>query len=135
MMNKISLKQFAFFILFISLSACAVMKKEVNYTKNWSGTDVPGHTSAAFEDFNGKQAFDLKLSKKGPFYFKYSTTMERGKLHFTLKSSSKVILSKDLQGSSQDSIRIDNANDEKYSIILQAAEAAGKVDFRYGSIE
>lgn len=135
MMNKISLQQFAFFLLFIGLSACSMVKNKVGYTKNWSGTDIPGHTNATFTEFNGKQVFDLKLLKKGPFYFKYSTNIQEGKLHFTLKSSSQVILSKDLQGSSQDSIRIENVNDESYSIILQATEAAGMVDFRYAAIE
>jgi hypothetical protein len=133
-MNRISLKPLTFLLFTSSFTACSVVKNNINYTKDWQGSDVPGHNFATFQDFNGKQEFDLKLPANGPFYFKYVTAVQKGQLHFTLKSSSKEIISKDLQGSSQDSIRIEKVAGEKYKIVLEADHAAGKFDFKYGAL-
>jgi hypothetical protein len=123
----------AFFVV-ILLSACSPLKKTVGYTKNWNGSDVPGHNYATFDDFNGTQKFNLKLSGSGNFYFKQVTELRTGKLQLTLRSPTRTIFSKDLQGSETDSIQVDNSKNEQFQIILNGDHAAGKVDFKYANL-
>ena len=118
----------------ILLCACAPLKNSIGYTKNWNGSDVPGHNYATFDDFNGTQKFNLVLTGAGNFYFKQVTELRTGKLQLILRSPTRTIFSKDLQGSESDSIQVDNSKNEKFQIILNADHAAGTVDFKYGSL-
>ena len=119
------------FLILLLINACSPLPKAVGYTKNWNGSDVPGHNFATFEDFNGTQKFNLKQNGAGNFYFKRITELRTGKLQLVLKSPSRTIFSKDLHGSEVDSIHIDNSKNEQFQIILNADHAAGKVDFQY----
>jgi len=116
------------------LSACAPLKNSIGYTKNWNGSDVPGHNYATFDDFNGTQKFNLKLTGTGNFYFKQNTELRTGKLQLILKSPTRTIFSKDLQGAEIDSIQVDNSKNEQFQIILNADHAGGKVDFKYANL-
>jgi hypothetical protein len=115
----------------LTITSCSILHKAPITTKNWSGSDVPGHTYASFDYLSGTQKFDLKLNKKSTFYFKYATNIKRGKLHLSLESPTRVILSEDLHGAQADSIQVGNPNGEKIQIVLVGAKAAGKFDFVY----
>lgn len=118
-------------LTFTILSSCSILPKSGLHTKNWKGSDLPGHNYATFDYLNGTQKFDLKLNKKGPFYFKYETNIKSGKLHFSLESPTRVIISKELHGAKTDSIQVDNPANENFQIILIGSHAAGSVDFKY----
>lgn len=102
-----------------------------NYTKNWQGSDIPGHCYATFDDFNGKQDFKIKLLKKEGFNFKYSTTLTKGTLRLTIKSGSKTIYEKELKGSISDEVKIENSQGGKFKFIFMAKHAKGSFDVRY----
>lgn len=118
-------------ILFITLS---LWLQWPNYTKKWNGSDLPGHSYAAFEDFNGKQGFKVKLQKSNRFYFKYLTNLKNGRLHLLLKSSKKIILDKDLSGSESDEFEIENAHGDQYKFIFTASHAEGSFDISYNNL-
>lgn len=102
-----------------------------NYTKNWQGSDLPGHSFAKFERFSGKQDFKIMLNKNGNFIINYKTTVEKGALHLEVKSSSQTVLSKNLSGSEAGQIKILNPGGEKYTFIFKAKEAKGSFDITY----
>jgi hypothetical protein len=114
----------------VLLSSCS-LKHGFNYTKMWNGDDNPGHCSASFEEFNGKQDFDIKHDANDQFYVKYTTRTESGKLHLKIKLSSKVILDRDLIGDVRDSIKIDHADGGRMKLIFEADHAKGSFDVRY----
>jgi hypothetical protein len=124
-------------ILFVALtlSSCSLLPKAGPHTKNWNGSDLPGHTYATFDYLNGTQKFDVKVSKTGTFYFKYATDIRSGKLHLSVESPTRVILSKNLHGAQADSIQVGNPAGETFQIILIGSRAAGKVDFRYADVK
>lgn len=115
----------------MAFTSCSLLHKAPMTTKNWNGSDVPGHTYASFDYLSGTQKFDIKVDKKATFYFKYATNIKRGKLHLSLESPTRVILSEDLHGPQADSIQVGNPGGEKIQIILVGSRAAGKVDFVY----
>ena len=111
---------------------CGVLLLQLpNYTKKWEGSDLPGHSYAKFEDFNGKQAFDIKLDKKDSFTLKYATVLKKGKLHLEIKSSDKTVLNKDLSGSESGELIIKNTEGKKYKFIFKAKHAEGSYDITY----
>lgn len=105
-----------------------------NYTKKWVGSDVPGHSFAKFEDFNGKQDFKVKLDKKDSFLFNYNTNVNAGALHLTVKSSGKTLLDKDLKGSESGQLKVENTSGEDYKFIFKAKHANGSFDITYKKI-
>lgn len=115
----------------LTFTSCSILPKSALHTKNWKGSDLPGHNYSSFDYFNGTQKFDVKLDKKGLFYFKYATNIKSGKLHFSLESPTRTIISKDLHGAQSDSIQVDNPRAENFQIILVGTRAAGSVDFSY----
>ena len=121
----------ACFLVAAMLVSCSVMKNKIGYTGKWNGSDVQGHNFASFEDFNGKQDFEIKPNGKNSFYLKYLTNVERGKLHMEIRSSSKSFLSKELTGKVSDSVYIDNTGSEKIKLILEATHADGSFDIKY----
>lgn len=125
-MNKLRLSLAAASVL--AIVSCSVGK---NYTKKWNGTDVPGHTFASFEQFNGKQEFEIKHSGSAPFYIKYLTEVGSGKLHMEIKSKFKSFLSKDLSGKMADSVYVNNESGEKIKLVFEAANAQGSFDVKY----
>jgi hypothetical protein len=121
----------ACFLVAAMLFSCSVMKNKIGYTGKWNGSDIQGHNFASFEDFNGKQDFDLKPGGKNSFYLKYLINVEHGKLHMEIRSSSRSFLSKDLSGKVSDSVYIDNTSGEKIKLILAATHADGTFDIKY----
>lgn len=113
----------------ITITSCSVLNK--NYTQKWSGSDVPGHTFASFEQFNGKQEFEIKRSGNGPFYIRYMTEVRSGKLHMEIKSKSKSFLSKELSGKMTDSVYVNNESGEKIKLVFEASNAEGSFDVKY----
>jgi hypothetical protein len=105
-----------------------------NYTKKWEGSDVPGHSFAKFEDFNGKQDFKIKLDKKDSFVFNYKTDVKAGTLHLDVKSLGKTVLAKDLKGSESGELKIVNTRGENYKFIFKAKHANGSFDITYKKI-
>lgn len=102
-----------------------------NYTRSWNSSDTPGHCYATFEDFNGKQDFKVKLLKNESFNFKYSANLTKGKLHLAVKSGSKTIYEKDINGSESNELKVDYIKGEKYKFIFTATHANGGFDVRY----
>lgn len=109
---------------------CAVLLFQT-HTKNWEGTDTPGRSFAKFESFTGKQDFKVKLDKNGNFSFKYKTILEGGSLHLEVKSKSKTIFSKDLEGSQQGLVEVLNPKGEQYMFAFKAKNAQGSFDVSY----
>jgi hypothetical protein len=118
----------------LTISSCSLIQHGPSKTKNWKGSDDPGHTYATFDYLSGTQKFDLKVSQKGTFYFKYETNIKAGKLHLSVESPTRLILNKDLHGQQTDSIQVGNPAGEKFQIILVGSRAAGKVDFKYADL-
>jgi hypothetical protein len=102
-----------------------------NYTKHWEGSDVPGHSFAKFERFNGKQTFNIKLDKNESFQFNYKTNVVKGTLHLEVKSKSKTVLSKDLRSKESGELTVQNPKGEQYKFIFKARDASGNFDITY----
>jgi hypothetical protein len=109
----------------------ALLLQQMNYTKSWKGSDLPGHSFAKFDGFNGKQDFRMKLDTNDSFIFYYKTTLTRGALHLEVRSSSKTVLSKDLNGSEAGHVEVSNPRSEKYKFIFKAKDASGSFDITY----
>ena len=107
----------------------------MSYTKQWNGSDVPGHNYASFTDFNGQQNFNITLPSKGLYYFKYSVMVNRGELIMKIKSSSKEIVSIPINGMLTDSIRIHNIDNERYKLFFIAKHADGNFDISYALLK
>lgn len=101
------------------------------HTKNWEGTDTPGRSFAKFESFTGTQDFKVKLDKNASFSFKYKTILDGGSMHLEVKSKSKTILSKDLEGSQEGMIEVLNPRREQYTFVFKAKNAGGSFDVSY----
>ncbi|MBB6499058.1 hypothetical protein [Pedobacter cryoconitis] len=102
-----------------------------NYTKKWQGSDLPGHSYATFEDFNGKQDFNVKLDKKDGFTLKYTTVLKKGQLQLEIKSSDKTVLQKNLSGSESGEVTVKNTEHKKYKFIFRAKHADGNYEITY----
>jgi len=112
----------------------ALLLQQQNYTKNWQGSDLPGHSFAKFDRFNGKQDFRIMLNENDSFIFKYKTTLEQGALYLEVKSSSQTVLSKDLTRSEVGQLKILNPRGEKYKFIFKAKDASGSFDITYNRL-
>jgi hypothetical protein len=93
-----------------------------HYTRKWEGSDMPGHSHAKFEDFNGKQTFKIRLDKKDSFVLNYQVVLDSGELHLEIKSPSQTVLSRGIS---------ENRKGEKYQFILKAKHARGSYDVKY----
>lgn len=116
------------------LVLAALILQFPNYTKKWEGSDLPGHSFAKFEDFNGKQDFKVKLDKQDSFLFNYKTALNTGALHLTVKSSGHTVLDKELKGSESGELKIRNTRGENYKFIFKAKHANGSFDITYKKI-
>ncbi|WP_158797120.1 hypothetical protein [Pedobacter sp. L105] len=105
-----------------------------NYTKHWDSHETNGHNDAKFEEFNGKQKYEVKLPANGDFSFKYTSVTKKGKLHLVVKSSSKMVLDKDLIGSDSGELKIENPKGEKYNYIFTAVHAEGSFEVNYKAL-
>lgn len=111
---------------------CSVLLlQQLNLTRDWSGTDLPGHSFAKFEHFDGTQKFDIKLDKKDSFIFNYKAAVKKGTLRLEVKSSTKTVLSKDIKESEEGTLKILNPKGEKYKFILTGKDAQGNYDVTY----
>ena len=84
------------FVAILIIVSCSIINK--NYTKNWQGSDLPGHIYATFDGFNGKQDFNAKKFANGSMSVKYSTDVPTGEMHLEIKCNSKVVLNRDVSG-------------------------------------
>jgi hypothetical protein len=103
----------------------------MNYTKNWQGSDLPGHIYATFDGFNGKQEFNAKSFANGRMNVKYSTDVPTGEMHLEIKCNSKLVLNRDVSGKVRDSVLFENPGNEPVQFIFKAKNAAGKFDLTY----
>jgi hypothetical protein len=103
----------------------------MNYTKNWQGSDLPGHIYATFDGFNGKQEFNAKSFANGRMNVKYSTDVPTGEMHLEIKCNSKLVLNRDVSGKVRDSVLFENPGNEPVQFTLKAKDAAGKFDLTY----
>jgi hypothetical protein len=115
----------------ILASACSSIKQGMNYTKNWQGSDLPGHIYATFDGFNGKQEFNAKSFANGRMHVKYSTDVPTGEMHLEIKCNSKLVLNRDVSGKVRDSVLFENPGNEPVQFIFKAKNAAGKFDLTY----
>lgn len=121
------------FVLFIS--SCGILQNKEGFSsRNWNGSDTPGHTYAKFEYLNGPQEFDVKLDKEGPFNFKYAFGLSQGSIVFTLQSGSRTLLNQTFSGNATDSLTIKPEPNEKFKMILKATNAQGNFDLKYSPI-
>ncbi|RYE27524.1 MAG: hypothetical protein EOP45_00920 [Sphingobacteriaceae bacterium] len=133
-MNQKLIFRASLFCLLITLTACSsTLKRSVNYTGKWSGSDLPGHNYATFEDFNGHQNFSITPTSKGTLYIKYVATVAKGTLNLKISSPKKTIVSKTISGTIADSVLVANSNQERLSILFDASHADGSFDLKYGS--
>lgn len=112
-------------------SACSALKQSMNSTKNWQGSDPPGHIYATFDGFNGKQEYNAKSFANGHMHVKYSTDVPTGEMHLEIKCNSKTVLNRDVSGSVRDSLLVENPGNEPGQFIFKAKDAAGKFDLTY----
>jgi len=100
-------------------------------TNNWEGSDLPGHSYAKFDRFNGKQDFKIKLDESASFIFHYKTSLKKGELHLELKSAKKTVFSKMLQATDTGEIKVLNPKGDKYKFTFRAKDASGSYDITY----
>jgi hypothetical protein len=112
-------------------TACSSIKQGMNSTKNWQGSDTPGHIYASFDGFNGKQQYNAKLFANGHMNVRYSTDIPTGEIHLEIKCHSKSVLNRDVSGKVRDSVAFDNPGNEPVQFIFKARDAAGKFDLTY----
>lgn len=123
-------------LLFLLFGSCAFFNKTgMSYTKQWNGSDVPGHNYASFTDLNGQQIFNILLPLKGLYYLKYSVTVNRGELIMKIKSSSKEIVNLPIIETLTDSIRINNMGNARYKLYFFAKHANGNFDISYALLK
>ena len=119
------------FISAIGLSSCSVAKTGTNYTKNWQGSDLPGHIYASFDQFNGKQDFYAKIFHNGHMTVKYSTEVTNGEVRLQVISAAGTILNRNVSRTVRDSLSFNNPGNQPVQIIFLARQAAGKFDVTY----
>ena len=129
-MKKIKI-HFSLLLLSSSVLAvsCSVMRG--NYTKNWQGSDVPGHIYATFDGFNGHQDFYAKSFSGTKTKIKYSTDVPTGTMALEVKCDGKTVLNRDVTGTLRDSLTFDNPGHNPVQFTLKANDAAGKFDITY----
>lgn len=116
----------------IFLNSCLTRYTNLpNYTKQWKGSDLPGHNYAAFEDFNGKQSFRISAKEQEILKLKYSINVTSGNLSMVIKSPRNQVLSKTFIGSTSDSVNIENQTNGPYKVEFIASHAAGNFDLSY----
>ena len=113
----------------IEISSCSVMRG--NYTRNWQGSDIPGHIYATFDGFNGHQDFYAKSFSGTKTKMKYSTDVPTGTMALEVKCNGKTVLNRDVTGAVRDSLTFDNPNHNPVQFTLKAKDAAGKFDVTY----
>lgn len=121
----------SFFFFFLTFISCSGINQNIGYTKKWNGSDINGHNYATFEDFNGRQDFNIRRYSDRPFYLTYSMDIKKGKVRFEIKSLSRIILNKEVSGKLRDSIKLSNEGIEKIKVILYASNAYGSFDIKY----
>lgn len=121
-------------ILKISILCGVLLLNAQNYTKNWEGSDLPGHSFAKFEDFNGKQDFKVKLDKNESFVFNYTANLKKGELHLEVKSPGGTVFTKNITGTDSGELKVLNLKGEQYKFIFRAKHAEGNFDIKYKKI-
>ncbi|QNK64742.1 hypothetical protein H7F33_09800 [Pedobacter sp. PAMC26386] len=109
----------------------AMLLQWPHLTKNWEGSDTPGHCYATFEDFNGKQDFRVKILKDETFNLKYSAIVKKGTLHLAIKVASKTVYEKDITGTIAEAIKVENPKGKPCKFIFTAQHADGSFDVGY----
>src|SRR5579859_7140457 len=94
------------FSFFIAATSCSVVRG--NYTKNWQGSDVPGHIYATFDGFNGHQDFYARSFSGTKTKMEYSTDIQSGTMLLEVKCDGKTVLNRDVTGAVHDSLTFDN---------------------------
>lgn len=129
-MNPTVIRRTYLFCLLTALTACSsVLKRSVNYTEKWTGSDLPGHNYATFEDFNGHQNFSVTPTSEGTVYIRYAVTVDKGKLHLRISSPKQTIVSRTISGTLTDSVLVAVVNSEHLSILFDASHAEGSFNF------
>lgn len=129
-MKKIKIR-FSLLLLSSSLliASCSLIRG--NYTKNWQGSDVPGHIYATFDGFNGHQDFYPKSFSGTKTKIKYSTDVPTGTMALEVKCDGKTVLTRNVTGTVRDSLTFDNPGHNPVQLTLKAKDAAGKFDITY----
>jgi hypothetical protein len=117
------------FSIAMTMTSCSVVRG--NYTKNWQGSDVPGHIYATFDGFNGRQDFYARSFSGTKTKMKYSTDVPTGTMALEVKCEGKTVLNRDVTGAVCDSLTFDNPNHKPVQLTLKAKDAAGKFDITY----
>ena len=113
----------------IAITSCSILRG--NYTKNWQGSDVPGHIFATFDGFNGHQDFYARSFSGTKTKMKYSTEVSTGSMALEVKCDGKTVLNRDVTGTVHDSLTFDNPGHNPVQLTLKAKDAAGKFDITY----
>lgn len=101
---------------------------------NWKGSSLPGKSFAEFSNFTGIQDFKIQVPldiKKVKLNYEFKNI--QGKLTFIIKSSSKVILSKQISGNQKDEITFDKSPNVKYKFYLEGKKAQGSYIVTYNN--
>lgn len=129
-MKKIKI-QFSLLLLSfaVAITSCSILRG--NYTKNWQGSDNPGHIYASFDGFNGHQDFSARSFSGTKMKVKYSTDVTAGTMALVVKCNGIPVLDRDVTGTVRDSVTFDNPNHNPVQFTLKAKDAAGKFDITY----
>ncbi|HEY9001947.1 MAG TPA: hypothetical protein VIM89_11385 [Mucilaginibacter sp.] len=129
-MKKIKIRfSLLLFSFAIAITSCSVLRG--NYTKNWHGSDNPGHIYASFDGFNGHQDFNAMSFSGTKMKVKYLTDITAGTMALEVKCNGTPVLIRDVTGSIRDSVTFDNPNHNPVQFTLKAKNAAGKFDITY----
>ena len=101
------------------------------HSRNWEGTDVPGHIQASFEKLQGTQTFKIVPSSQNKRVIKYAITCQAGQLAISIKSGSSVILSRKTTGTLKDSIIIVKNPEKPMKVNITGSSAKGSFDINY----
>jgi hypothetical protein len=129
-MKKIKIRfSLLLFSFAITITSCSILRG--NYTRNWHGSDNPGHIYASFDGFNGHQDFNAVPFSGTKMKVKYSTDVTAGTMALVVTCNGTPVLDRDVTGTIRDSVTFDNPNHNPVQFTLKAKNAAGKFDITY----
>ncbi len=110
------------------------MQSPSNSLDTWKGSSLPGKSFAEFTNFSGKQDFRIQVppgTKKVKLKYEFKNIL--GELNFIIKSSSQVVLSKQISGNQKDEITFDKSPNVNYKFYLEGKKAQGSYMITYNN--
>lgn len=112
------------------MAGCGFYKGN-SYTRNWNGSDTPGHNYARFDELSGKQHFFVNLDGQGNGFVNYKVERKGGNLRLFIRGSEKTILDQQIEGRMSQQLSL--PSNQNYTITLIGYKASGSFDIQYGT--